>query len=58
MNKPIERKVTMGAFLGSVAFLAVWSFTAITGIVVPAEPALAAQTILVGIVQYLVSNKE
>jgi len=58
MNKPIERKVTVGAFIGAVAFLVVWIFTAATGIVVPAEPALATQTILVGIMQYFVANKD
>ena len=51
-----DRKVTYGAFVSSVLFLAVWSFSAATGVVVPAEPAMAAQTILIGIIQYFVKN--
>jgi hypothetical protein len=51
-----DRKVTYGAFVSACLFLVVWAISAIFGVVVPAEPAIAAQTILVGIVQYYTKN--
>jgi len=51
-----DKKVTYGGMLGAAMFLIAWSVTAFTGVVIPAEPALALQTILVGILQYYTKN--
>ena len=47
-----DKRVTLGALGGAIGFLLVWLLSVIAGITVPAEPAMALQTIVVFLVQW------
>jgi len=52
-----DRKVTIGALGGALGVLTVWGVGAFAGFVVPAEPAMAAQVLIIFVLQYVVPNK-
>ena len=52
-----DRKVTIGALGGALGVLTVYLIGALGGIVVPAEPAMAMQVLIIFILQYFVPNK-
>ena len=51
-----DRKVAVGAGMGGLAAMTAWGINAFTGVVVPAEVAVAFSTFLSFIVQYFVPN--
>lgn len=53
-----QRKVVAGGFAGAISLIAVWSLEKATGITVPAEIALAINTVFVFGIQYFVKNPE
>lgn len=53
-----QRKVVAGGLAGAISVIAVWTLEQTTGIVVPAEIALAINTVFVFGVQYFISNPE
>ena len=57
MNVDIERKVTVGALIGAVGVIAVYTIQSIWPILIPAEVAMAGQTLVIFGVQYWVANK-
>lgn len=52
----IERKVQAGAAVGALGTVACWVLEVSTGVPVPSYVVLAIDTVLVGLVQYFVSN--
>lgn len=52
------RKVLVGVAAGSLMTIVAWAAKEFAGVVIPAEVALAASTVLVFIVQYAVPNAE
>ncbi len=48
-----DRKVTLGALGGALGLLIVWVTSAFAGITIPAEPAMALQTIVVFVLQWV-----
>lgn len=52
-----SRKVNAGLVAGAVMVITAWGL-GLAGIEVPAEVALAGQTLIVGFIQYWVPNKE
>ena len=57
MNVAIERKVTVGALVGAVGVIGVYTIQTIWTVLIPAEVAMAAQTLVIFGVQYWVANK-
>lgn len=55
---PIQRKVIAGGVTGGLGIIAVWLIEMATGEPVPATVALAIDTVLVGIVQYAIRNRQ
>jgi hypothetical protein len=51
-----QRKIVAGGFAGAVSTIAVWALEQGTGISVPAEIALAINTVFVFGVQYFIPN--
>lgn len=56
MNSTPQRKVVAGGFAGAISMIAVWTLEQLTGITIPAEIALAINTVFVFGVQYFVPN--
>lgn len=54
-NTP-QRKIVAGGLAGAVSAIAVWTLEQVTGITVPAEIALAINTVFVFVVQYFIPN--
>ena len=52
-----DRKVTIGVLGGAIGVLMVWLLGQYMGVTVPAEPAMAIQTVLIFLLQYIVPNK-
>lgn len=52
----IQRKVSAGVAVGALGTIAVWVIEVATGVPVPSYVALAIDTVLVAIVQYVVRN--
>lgn len=57
-NNVPNRKVVVGAAAGGLMTILAWLSQAFGGPIVPAEVALAGQTVLVFLIQYLVPNAE
>jgi hypothetical protein len=51
-----QRKIVAGGLAGAISVIAVWTLEQITGIIVPAEIALAINTVFVFGVQYFIPN--
>jgi hypothetical protein len=56
-NAP-TRKVTVGLVAGAAMTILAWASKTYAGVEIPAEVALAGQTILVFILQYAIPNPE
>lgn len=52
----IQRKVTAGVAVGALGTIGVWVIEVTTGVPVPSYVALAIDTVLVALVQYVVRN--
>jgi hypothetical protein len=53
-----QRKIVAGGLAGAITLIAVWVLEGTTGITVPADIALAINTVFVFFVQYAVKNPE
>lgn len=53
-----SRKVNIGLAAGAAMTILAWASKAFAGVEIPAEVALAGSTILVFILQYMISNPE
>lgn len=53
-----QRKIVAGGLAGAISLIAVWVLEKATGITVPADIALAINTVFVFGVQYFVTNPE
>jgi len=51
MSQP-DKRVTIGALGGAVGFVLVWIVNQFFGITIPAEPAMALQTIIIFLMQW------
>lgn len=51
MGQP-DKRITLGALGGAIGLLLVWLLNQFAGITVPAEPAMALQTIVIFLVQW------
>jgi hypothetical protein len=51
-----QRKIVAGGLAGAISMIAVWALEKITGITVPADIALAINTVFVFGVQYAIPN--
>lgn len=58
MNPSPQRKIVAGGLAGAISVIAVWTLEQTTGITIPAEIALAINTVFVFAVQYVVKNPE
>jgi hypothetical protein len=47
-----DKRVTLGALGGAIGLMLVWILNQFAGITVPAEPAMAMQTIIIFLVQW------
>lgn len=56
MKSTPQRKVVAGGFAGAISMIAVWALEQLTGITIPAEIALAINTVFVFGVQYFIPN--
>lgn len=54
---PIQRKVAAGVAVGALGTIACWVIEITSGVPVPSYVALAIDTVLVAIVQYVVRNQ-
>ena len=52
-----DRKVQVGAGMGALAVMAAWGVNTISGIIVPAEVAVAFSAFLTFVIQYFVPNQ-
>ena len=55
MDKP-DRKVQVGAGMGGLAAMVAWGVTALTGVVIPPEVAIALSSFLTFAAQYFIKN--
>lgn len=57
-NNVPNRKVVVGAAAGALMVIVAWACKEFFGVVIPAEVALSASTVLVFLVQFSVPNAE